>query len=175
MSNAATEALQLAQASPFPISSGGDSLMFAASLFAVCSITFLLTMRLIATVRQMWIDRKVKTRDTVWWFRLTIVLLCCAGLISRAPDMVYKIAWGEVTPATLHIILSVKEWSNAVAFFIVMGWIGILTYFEPLWTLKLSNPLNMVWGGDTRKVSRFFLIVFLTGLLAGAITLSKAF
>lgn len=174
MSNAATQALEVWQQSPFPISSGGDSLMFATSLFAVCSITFLLIMRLIATLRQMWLDR-IKTRDTVWWFRLTIVLLCCAGLISRAPDMVYKIAWGEVTPATLHTILSVREWSNAVAFFVVLGWIGILTYFEPLWTLKLSNPLNQVWGGDRLKVNRFFSIVFLSGLLAGAITLSKAF
>lgn len=175
MSNASAVALKVAQQSPFPISNGGDGYMYAASLFAVCSISFLLTMRLIATVRQMWLDRHIHSRDTVWWFRLTIVLLCVAGLISRGPEMVYKIAWGEVSPDTLHTILSVKEWSNAVAFFVVMAWIGILTYFEPLWTLKLANPTNQVWGGNQATVRRFTFIVFLTGLLAAAITLSKAF
>jgi hypothetical protein len=149
--------------------------MYATSLFAVCSITFLLTMRLIATVRQLWIDRHIRNRETVTWFRWTIVLLCLAGLISRGPDMVYKIAFGEVSARTLHTILSVKEWSNAIGFFIVLSWIGILTYFEPLWTLKLSSPLSQVWGGDRNKIPKFILIVILSGMLAGAITLSKVF
>lgn len=168
-------ALEVAQSSPYPISSGGDGMMYATSLFAVVAISFLLTMRSIATARQLWIDRHRTDRSTVTWFRSTILMLCLAGLISRVPDAVYKIAWGEVSADTLHKILTVKEWSNAVAFFLVIGWIGIYTYFEPVWTLKLSNPINKVWGGSRSQINRFVCVVFLSLLLSGAIALSKAF
>jgi hypothetical protein len=170
-----TTALDIAQSSPYPISAGGDGLMFAASLFAVTCITCLLLTRGIATSRQLWIDRHRTDRKDVMWFRATILMICIAGLISRAPDMVYKIAWGEVSTTTLHTILTIKEWSNSVAFFVVMGWIGIYTYFEPMWTLKLSNPINRVWGGNATHMRKFGLIIILSGMLAGAIAISKAF
>lgn len=170
-----TDALTVAAKSPFPISNGGDGFMYAASLFAVVAISLLLMMRLIATGRQMWIDRKRHDRDAVKWFRRTVMLLCLAGLTSRLPEAVYKIAWGEVSPNTLHTILTVKEWSNPVAFMLVIGWIGIYTYFEPIWILKLSNPINRVWGGNRAQVHRFIYIVILSGLLAGFVALSKAF
>lgn len=168
-------ALEVAQSSPYPISSAGDGYMFAASLFALVCITFLLLMRAIATTRQMWIDRKRTDRREVFWFRATILMICVSGLIARAPDAIYKISWGEVTPDTLHTILAVKEWANTVAFLIVVGWVGAYTFFEPVWTLKLSNPINMVWGGNGRQIKRFVAVVFLSGLLSGAIALSKAF
>lgn len=169
-----TNALEVAQASPYPISNGGDGVMYAASLFAVVCITCLLLMRSSATIRQMWIDRKRSDRQDIFWFRSTILMIAVSGLIARAPDAVYKIAWGEVSPATLHTILSVKEWSNTVAFWIVAGWLGLYSYFEPRWTLKLSNPANMVWGGNRRQLHRFASIVILSGLLAASIALSKA-
>ncbi len=170
-----TKALQIAQSSPYPISSGEDGMMFAVSLFAVTCITFLLLMRAIATARQLWIDRKRRDRQHVMWFRATILMICVSGLIARAPDMIYKICWGEVSPMTLHYILSIKEWANPVAFGLVVAWIGIYSYFEPVWTLKMAIPLNKVWGGSNRQVSRFCIVVALSALLAGAIALSKAF
>jgi len=173
--NSGTEALTIAAQSPYPISSGGDGMMYAASLFSVVAISLLLTMRVIATGRQMWVDRNRDDRHSVMWFRRTIMLLSCAGLISRVPDAVYKIAWGEVSANTLHHILTVKEWSNALAFFLVIGWIGIYSYYELDWTLKLSNPINKVWGGSRSQINRFAVVVILSGLLAGAIALSKAF
>lgn len=175
MDTVTQKALAVAQHSAYPIASGGDGFMFAASLFAVVAISFLLIMRLLATLQQIWTDRKKAKRDALVSFRIMICLVCLSGLAARAPDAVYKIAWGEVTPTTLHTILSVKEWANTVAFWLVMGWLGIHTYFEPLWTLKLSNPLNRVWGGNLSQVKRFALVVFLSGLLAGAIAISKAF
>jgi hypothetical protein len=102
-------------------------------------------------------------------------MICVAGFISRAPDMIFKIAWNEVSTATLHNILTVKEWANPVALFVAAGWLGIYSYFEPVWTLKLSNPINKVWGGDRSQVKRFGFVTLLSALLAGSIALSKAF
>lgn len=174
MQNSTTKALTIAQTSPYPLSSNGDGLMFACSLFAVLSISFLLTMRAIATTRQLWIDRKRRDRDEVFWFRCTILMICIAGLLGRVPDAIYKISFGEVSTDTLHQLLAVREWANSVAFTVVTAWIGVYTYFEPAWTLKLSNPINKTWGGNRSQVHRFFFVVFLTGLLAGAIAISKA-
>lgn len=171
--NSGTEALKIAQLSPYPISSGGDGLMFACSLFAVLSISFLLTMRAIATTRQLWIDRK--RIDDVLWFRCTILIICIGGLLGWVPDAIYKISFGEVSTQTLHQMLAVREWANSVAFPAVTAWIGIYTYFEPAWTLKLSNSINKTWGGNRSQVHRFIFVVILSGLLAGAIAISKAF
>lgn len=172
--NVSNQALTVAAKSPYPIFANGDAMMFGTSLFAVVAIVCLLLMRLIATVRQIICDWGVKGREAVLSFRVMVVLVCLTGLTSRIPDAFYKIAWGEVTPQTLHTALSIKEWGNSIAFWLVLGWLGVHTYFEPLWTLKLANPLNRVWGGNLAQVRRFVLIVFLSGLLAGAIAISKA-
>lgn len=170
-----TTALEVAQSSPFPISSGGDGVMFAFSLFAFVAISCVLTMRALAIGRQLWIDRSRSDRVDVMWNRLSSLTVCLGGLTLSAPLMVYKIGWGEVSTETLHSILIVKEWSSVLALMLFVTWTLLSAYFEVKWTLKLSNPLNRVWGGDAAQVKRFGFVVLLSGLLAGSIALSKSF
>lgn len=167
--------LEVAQASRYPVSSAGDGWMFAASLFCVVAITCLLTMRLFATLRQLWLDRKIKGREAVMSFRTMIVLICLSGLAARAREAAYKIGFGEASPETLLMILQIKEWANTVAFWLVMSWLFIHTLFEPVWTLKLSHPQSQVWGKSWFQIGRFAGVVGLSAVLAGAIALYKAF
>lgn len=167
--------LDISKTQPFPLSNGTDGVMFGASLFAVTAISLLLLMRLIATGSQLIADSGRKNMQALLSFRVMIVLICISGLVTRAPEAAYKIAWGEVESETLYTILSIKEWGNTIAFWAVMSWLAVHSYFEPSWTLRLANPNNRVWGGNRSQLYRFISIVSLTALFAAAVAFYKSY
>lgn len=170
----AKEALNVAAQSRFPISYNGDGWLYWVALFGLIVMCLLMLQTALAIGNQIWDDRK-RPMGATFAHRMTFFLVCITEIVRNAPEVAYRVAWGEVTPATLQLILTVKESLNILAAATLFCWFLIHHYFEPLWTLKLDSPSNRVWGGNTRFIKHAVTVAFLAAILAGSITFYKAF
>ncbi|RYF02938.1 MAG: hypothetical protein EOO77_31835 [Oxalobacteraceae bacterium] len=168
------KALHIASVSRFPIAYDGDAFMYYGALCGLIVMSLLLIEHMVHIGKQMWTDRK-KVKNAVFMLRMTFMMVCTTALIRIVPEVVYRIAWGEVTVNTLQWILAIKEGLNIVAVGTLICWILIHRYFEPLWTLRLNAPASQVWGGNKQVFSKALVLTLLSALLAGSITIFKAF
>lgn len=162
-------------ASPFPVSFDGNGALYGAALFVLITVTALSIMLGSQHAQRLWADRK-SGKTLAWAFRTLVVCVCTALIVRASPDIVYLIAYGDATEATLQNILVVKRAFDVAALVPILGWMSMLWLYGTEIEFAIKYPAGKVWT-DYRlhRMKRFVTVVALAGAFALSVTLGRIF